>query len=203
MNTYRLALSVILLVTCALIGATTAQTPTQPPGNARFKISSQATLQNLRALSWNAPIETRKGTVVSAQRFLAVADAIRAPHSKSRAASPNGFSRTQATPALVMQPGTHLPSLLARPDGDVLQLPNGTKLTVGDMKKLSQIAPQMRGQPLLTSGRADLQGSAVRITSGKDLVNLRNSPDNTIVENAKGVRITLGELRAEARKQRR
>jgi hypothetical protein len=185
---------------CVAVIATAQPTPSQ---NARLKIAPNVTLQNLRAAPSNSAVETRKGTVVQAQRFVAVADAIRAAQSKPRTTSPAGFSRTAGAPALVLRQGSHMTSVLARPDSDVVQLPNGTKLTVGDIRKLQQIAPQMRGQSLPTSARADLQGSATRVTNARDLASLRNAPDNTVVENPNGIRVTLGELRTEARKQQR
>jgi hypothetical protein len=192
----------VTIFACASIGAALAQTPPLP-SNARVKVTPQLSLQSMRNLPDTAEIETRRGTVVSTRRFVEVADAIRGAHSRPRTPSPSGFSRTAAAPSVVVRPGTHMPSLLARPDSDVVRLPNGTRLTVGDMKKLAQIAPQLRGRPLVADTRADLRGNAVRISSARELANLRTAPDSTVLENPNGVRITLGELRAEARKQRR
>ena len=184
-----------------LIGNATAQVPATPINAARLKLTPQVTLQNLRALPPDAIVETSKGRVVSAQRFLAVADAIRAAHNKPRQAAPSGFSRTQAQPTLIVGPGTHWPSLLTRSETDVVQLPNGTKLTIGDIKKLATAAPQMRGQALVQPTRSDLLGTAIPIKSAADLSKLKNASDSTILENKNGVRVTLGDLRAEARKQ--
>ena len=92
---------------------------------------------------------------------------------------------------------------MARPDTDVVQLPNGMKLTVGDMKKLAELSPALKGRAMLPQARGDLNGAAIRVTSSADLSKLRNAPDTTILENPNGVRVTLGELRAHARAQRR
>jgi hypothetical protein len=197
----RAPIRCVLWLVCIAAGfSAEAQTP---PPNTPVRISQQTTLTTLRALPPTAPVEIASGRKIPAQRFVAVADAIRRAQSQPRRASPSGFSKTAAPANVVLRPGSHLPSVMARPDSDVVQLPNGVKLTVGDMKKLAEVSPALKGRALLTSTRADLQGPATKVATGQDLRNLRNAPDSTIVENPNGVRVTLGELRAHARTQRR
>lgn len=173
------------------------------PAGAPVRVNAQTTLTSIRALPAGAQVELGNGAKVPAQRMVAVADAIRRAQSKPRSASTSNFSKTTASPALVLRGGTHLPSVMARPDTDVVQLPNGMKLTVGDMKKLAELSPALKGRAMLPQARGDLNGAAIRVTSSADLSKLRNAPDTTILENPNGVRVTLGELRAHARAQRR
>jgi hypothetical protein len=179
----------------------TAQAQAQAP--APLRAASQTSLQSLRSLPPGTQIEVAGGRQVSAQRFVAIADAIRNAKAKPRTPSTSGFARPAGAPAVVLRPGSHVPSVMARADSDIVQLPNGQKVTVGDMKKLAQVAPALKGRPLVTGARGDLQGTAVKVVSARDLRNLRTAPDNTILENKDGVRVTLGELRAHARTQRR
>lgn len=178
----------------------TPQAPTT--ASTRIKLSPQVTLQSLRSAPPTAMVETKRGRTVSAAHVVAIADAIRAANAKPRAASPSGFAKPSGAASVVLRPGSHLPSVLARPASDVVQLPNGTKMTVGDLNRVASVMQRMgRGSVAsLPSSRASVNGPATRVASARDLEALKDKPDSTILENRNGVRVTLGELRGAAKR---
>lgn len=199
--------SAIIAMACPALAADNA--PLAVSGNS-VQITKQTSMNQIRALPDHAQIRTPNGRVMSAQRFKTLADAIAAARKISPAGKPHpqfAFSRTQANAQVQLKPGVNLKEIAKRPDNDVLQLPDGRKITVGDLKKLSVIQQKRTGQSLLdvkpAAQRPSREGPAIKVNSKAELNKLADKPDSTILESRTGKRITLGELRAHAKAQGR
>ena len=190
-----------------VIAPVVGRTPTDgslaaPFGN-RLQITPQTTMKQIRALPDDAQVRTANGSVISAKRYKLLADSITSIRKIGATARPDpklSFSRTQGQAQVQLKPGMNLADIARRPDSDVLQLPDGRKLTVGDLKKISAVRQALGGKSLLAaqpqSQRPSMAGPAIRINSNKDLIKLAYKPDSTVLESSNGKRITLGELRA-------
>lgn len=176
-------------------------------------ITDQTRIADIRALPDNATVRTRSGRVVRAHALKQLVDSIKLVQ-QQRTAPPVRTLPTlsRVAPAAPVQVqvkrGTDLRALAARPDSDVLQLPNGQKLTIGDFKKLDNIERMRSGRSLVErqaalSRPAVPAGPAIKIASNADLAALASHPDSTVVQNPAGRRITLGELRAYAQRSGR
>ena len=165
------------------------------------QMSSKTTLNQIRALPDAAEVRTPGGRVVTAGRYKMLADAmlrIKKAGKAPQARAEFMLSKTQGAAKVQLKEGVDLASLAKRPDSDVLQMPDGNKITVGDLKKLSVLQQRLGGQPLTSikaAARPSLTGSAIKITSPADIKKLQGKPDSTVLENSTGRRITLGELR--------
>jgi hypothetical protein len=207
--TIRHATATALALAAVAAASTAFAQASMPMPNQPLKLSAPGaaapTLQGLRNLPADATVQTRSGRVVPARQVVALADALRATSAKPRQPSETGFSRTQAAASVQVRPGTYLPGLLSRPANEVVQLPNGVKMTVGDLNKFNALMQRVQGRSVaqLPSSRANLAGPALRINSARELERLRDKPDATVLENRNGVRVTLGELRAKAKTQQR
>ena len=169
-------------------------------------VTPQMKLADIRALPAGTTVRLPNGHVMPAQHFAKLADAITKIQQGSAAAKANpqrAFSRTTAPAQLQLKPGVNLREVAKRPDSDVLQLPNGQKLTVGDLKKVAAVEKARTGRSLLeapsVAALPSRAGPALRITSRDDFRKLDGKPDSTVLESSKGKRITLGELRAYAK----
>jgi hypothetical protein len=83
-----------------------------------------------------------------------------------------------------------------------VQLPNGPKVSVADLTRLDSVMQRWKGHGIVAqapAGRPSLTGPAVMVHNTHDLAGLQGKPDSTVLENPKGVRVTLGELRAQAK----
>ncbi|MBB5202864.1 hypothetical protein HNQ51_000157 [Inhella inkyongensis] len=200
------------LLLAGLCGAALAQAPApgalpaMAPGAAKLQLRSldpakPVTLQTLRALPPDTLVQTRSGRQVPARQVLALADAIRAAQQQRPQARELQFSRSTGSPAVNLAPGVNLAAVMARPATDVVQLPNGQRLSVADLQKLDALSRQINGRGFVagTPARAPA-GPAIKIDSARDLDKLRSQPDSTVLENPQGQRITLGELRQAARR---
>jgi hypothetical protein len=90
----------------------------------------------------------------------------------------------------------------------VLELPNGTKLTNGELKQLETLEARTNIRQLMGSGisiAANAPNSAaakyaglpaIKLRTQADIAQLKGKPDSTIVEAPDGTRSTLGELKA-------
>lgn len=180
--------------------------PPAVSGNA-VQMTKQTSINQIRALPDNTILRMPSGRVMTAKRFKTLADAITQARKVGPAGTPDpkfAFSRTQSAPQLQLKPGVNLREVAKRPDSDVLQLPDGRKLTVGDLKKLSALQQRRTGKSLLdaqASARPSREGPAIRVDSREDLGKLGDKPDSTVLETRTGKRITLGELRALAKAQ--
>lgn len=160
------------------------------------------TMAQIQKLPDDAQITVPGGNVVSAKRYRKIAMAIqKIQQRKLTLNSPMAFSRTQGVPSAQISKGVDLKKLMARPDSDVLQLPDGRKITVKDLKGLSELYQQLHGQSLESvqganvPKRPNLAGKAIMVSSVEEIQKMSDLPDDTIVENPKGKRATLGEIR--------
>lgn len=179
--------------------------PAALSGNS-LQITKQTSMSQIRALSDNATVRTSNGREISAKRFKALADAIVEARKVGPMAKPNpafAFSRTQGAAQVQLRPGVNLKEIAKRPDSDVLQLPDGRKFTVGDLKKLSAIHQKRTGKSLMdvqaSVQRPSREGVAIKVSSKEELKSMAAKPDSTVLETPGGKRITLGELRAVAK----
>jgi hypothetical protein len=195
----------VLGAACAALCLAAAQAASLPPSSAPLQLSaagqSPVTLAHLRTLPPDTPVRTAGGRVVTSRQMIALTDAIRSAASKPRVASETGFSRPQGPAVAELSRGAYLPAVLARPGNDVVQLPNGTKVTVADLKRMDSLMQRWKGHGIVQAqaGRPSLAGPAVMVHDTHELQALQGKPDSTVLENPKGVRVTLGELRAQAK----
>jgi hypothetical protein len=178
--------------------------PRTLPGTANVHTVQKMT--EVRALPDNAMVQTQGGRVVSARTLKRLADAIQmAKKGQSAPASLPQFSRPQGAAQVQVKPGTDLHALAARPNNDVMLLPNGQKMTVGEFKALSELARRQTGRSIIERQpvRAAATGPVIKIKSNAELGKLADKPDATILENPQGQRITLGELRSYAKQHGR
>jgi hypothetical protein len=145
----------------------------------------------------------RRVTVGTLRRLDALAQ-------KMRAATPR-VARDTATlrvkPAATGTPlhnAADLAAALKRPDNETVQLPSGRRVTVGQIKLLQPFIEKKLGRPLTAlPQRPNRTGPAIKITSQPDRAAaekywrdiLLQKPDSTVLENTKGERITVGELK--------
>jgi hypothetical protein len=210
-----LTCGITALLLCAAVHAqnsTRTPAPVAVPAAATqlHVITAQSSMADIRALPDNAMVRTRGGRVVPARTLKLLASAIKMAQERraggpGRPPPPQLLSRTplQAPVQVQVRPGMSLRGLAARPDADVLQLPTGQKLTVGDFKKLSEFERRRTGTSLIDrqSRAAPIpSGPAIKVNSHAELAALAARPDSTVVENRAGRRITLGQLRAHARR---
>ncbi|GEM_PF-3265261 len=100
------------------------------------------------------------------------------------------------TGGVALRSKTDLQAAMQRPDNDTVILPSGRRTTVA-MLKLVQPKVEEQRKLLRPAGilRPNLSGPAVRIDANTDWYALLKQPDSTVLENAKGKRISLGELK--------
>jgi len=200
-----LSVSFVGAVVVAAAGHVFATSP-QGVAGANLQIGKHTTLSQIRALPDSAPVRTPGGRVTTAGRFKALADAIVRIRQKGAGTQPNpafALSRTRGPAQLVLAPGADLREVAKRPESDVIGLPDGRTITVGDLKKLSAFQQRRTGRALLdapsVARRQARTGPATRIDSTDDLARLAGRPDSLLLETRTGKRLTLGELRAYAR----
>jgi len=176
----------------------------KPLANGVLQVTPQTTMKQIRMLPPTTQVQLKSGRVVPASQVSKLADAILEIRKKgfTQQIRPQyKFSTAQGQPALQLKPGVNLREVSKRPDSDVLQLPDGRKITVGDLKKISELRRQMTGQSLLDiqpkqGALPSRTGTAIKVRSTNDIKALGDKPDSTILENNQGKRITLGELKA-------
>jgi hypothetical protein len=169
------------------------------------QINSKMTMAQIKALPDNAQVRIPSGRVVSALKYKRVADAILKIKAAGNSTMPQPqflFAKPSGTAKVQLREGVNLQEIAKRPDSDVLQMPDGNKITVGDLKKLSVLQQKLTGKSLLemkSSARPNLSGAAIKVSSPQDIKKLADKPDSTILESASGKRVTLGELREYAK----
>jgi hypothetical protein len=171
----------------------------------RVQKGNKASLAQIKNLKDDQKVELSNGRQVSAGRLKELANFIRSARSaqtKSAVQSPAGFSRTTAAAKIKVQKGYNLRNIENLNSTDTIQLPSGRTITASDFKKLEQLNKTMNGRSLLANAPAlpNRNGPSVRVKSPKDLAALESKPDSTVIENAFGKKITVGELRAYAKK---
>ena len=93
-----------------------------------------------------------------------------------------------------------LAAALKRPGNETVQLPSGRLATVGQIKFLQPEVEKRLGRKLnALPQRPNLSGPAIKITKGttkSEWVDILHKDPGTVLENPKGTRITVGELKA-------
>lgn len=83
-----------------------------------------------------------------------------------------------------------------RQDSETVVLPSGRRTTVAMLKMVQPQVEERRKQLRPTTiQRPNLSGPATRVTADSDWVAILKQPDSTILESARGKRITVGELK--------
>lgn len=171
----------------------------------RVKKGDKASFAQIRNLKDDQKVQLSNGRQVSAGRLKSLADFIRGANKaqlKLAVQSPAGFSRTKSAGKVAIQKGYNLRNIEKLNSSDTVQLPSGRTITAADFKKLDQLNKTLNGKSFLDNQPAVpvRSGPTVKIKSPKDLAALESKPDSTVIENALGKRITVGELRAYAKK---
>lgn len=87
-------------------------------------------------------------------------------------------------------------ALQQRADSETVVLPSGRRTTVAMLKMVQPQVEERRKQLRpATMQRPNLSGPATRVTADSDWVAILKQPDSTILESARGKRITVGELK--------
>lgn len=171
--------------------------------NEQFEVTKKTKLSEIRALPDNKPVRMTNGRVIPAKNLKAFADMLKSAKTKSAPVrATEKFSPAQGAAQIQLTKGSNLHLLKTRSNSEVIQLPSGRKMTVGDFKKMDQIAIAMTGQSITSRQTAPPTGSGtpIKIKSKKDFETFSGKPDSTILESPSGKKITLGELRAYAKK---
>lgn len=169
----------------------------------QFEVTKKTKLSEIRALPDNKPVRMTNGRVIPAKNLKAFADMLKNAKTKGAVSrATEKFSTAQGAAQIQLAKGSNLHFLKTRNNSEVIQLPSGRKLTVGDFKKLDQVAVAMTGQSITSRQAAPPKGSGtpIKIKSQKDFEALADKPDSTLLESPLGKKITLGELRAYAKK---
>lgn len=174
--------------------------------NGQWAIQKNTTMNQIRSLRDDDVVRFASGRTATAKSVKGMAVAITKIREAGLTSTPKAnyqFSRLQGNPQLQLRKGTDLAEVAKRPDLDVLQLPDGRKLTVADLKKLSALNKQLNGKSFFEMQTRPVNpirvGSAQKIASPADVQKLENKPDSTLLESPSGKRITLGELRVYAK----
>lgn len=169
-----------------------------------YTVTNKASYSQIRNLNDNQDVKLKSGRVVKAGRLKALAEIVRSANkAPSTSKSPTGFSKNTAAGKVHIEKGFNLRKLETMSSGETLQLPSGRSITVSDFKKIDQVYKATHSGRSLLDGQPALpnhKGAAIKVKSLKELQALSDKPDNTIVENQLGKRITLGELRSYAKK---
>ena len=97
-------------------------------------------------------------------------------------------------------PGTSSSVLVGRPDTDLIELPSGRKMQVGDLRQLSQISQELRSMPSKKISASALfkikpkqKGFVVKNSS--DLATALKRPENETIELPSGRRATVAQIK--------
>ena len=110
-----------------------------------------------------------------------------------------GLKHKPAATGTPIKTAEDLSAALKRPDSETVKLPSGRLVTVGQIKFLQPEVERRLGRSLASlPQRPDLKGPAIKIAAKSDPEywnEILDKPDGTILENASGKRITVGELK--------
>jgi hypothetical protein len=162
-------------------------------------------LSQLRALPAGAMVELSNGRKVKASHFVATADALKGLSGKPAKLKRMDFTFTR--PVAVAQlkvNSTNVAAARAMAPNTVLELPNGLKMTTGELKQLDTLEARTNiRQMLITQAGTGASAAnkyagrpAIKLRTKADIEQLKGKPDSTIVEAPDGSRSTLGELKA-------
>lgn len=180
--------------------------PTAP-----MRITNATNLASLRALPPTAKVQLPSGRQIDASRFNSQVDMLRRAQQRSVSRGGVDLSIRPAQGAATMKitNAAGLAAALARPNSDVVELPNGAKLSVGDLRKLGALAQREKGRNPLDAAKVNVSAAArasaiapIKVRNRQDLIALKGKPDATVVEAPNGARITLGDIRAASRNKR-
>jgi hypothetical protein len=89
-------------------------------------------------------------------------------------------------------------AILSRPDSDLVELPNGQRLRVGDIRQLSALAQKMQAKPGALAApalAAKPAATGIRVSNAAELAAALKRPDGDTVVLPSGRRATVGQLR--------
>lgn len=191
-------LFLLMLISSTAFGAEGGKTKTSES----FQVSAKTTMNQIRALPDHQNVRMANGNVVRVGNLKKLANIIKMAK-MGGAKPPQKMTLPQGVPQLKIQKGFNFHELATRKNSDVIQLPSGTQITVEQYKKIDAFAKIATGRsfaerqaPMSAKG----SGAPIKIKSAKDLAALAGKPDSTILESPLGKKITLGELRAYAKK---
>jgi len=166
-----------------------------------IKYTKNLTIQHLNARPDDDQIELSNGKRIrlgDVRKFTKTAHKARTTPPGSL--TPQAFKlKPSPTGGFTVRSKADLDNVLKRPDTDTVVLPSGKRTTVAMLKLLQpQVDEQRRLRPpsaTKTLQRPNLSGNAEKITAQTDWYSVLKKPDNTVLENNKGKRITVGELK--------
>jgi hypothetical protein len=109
------------------------------------------------------------------------------------------FSQTAQPGSIKFTPGMTIGSLAGRADSDMLELPSGRRMTVGDARRLHAATQRLRGAAAggkgspLSSAKPAATGTPIK--SPADLAAALKRPDNETIQLPNGKLITVAQLR--------
>ncbi len=168
-------------------------------------VPGKISLAQMRTLPAGSMIELSNGRKVKATQFVATAEALKGLSGKPAKLKRMDFTFTR--PVAVAQlklNATNLATARAMAPNTVLELPNGLKMTTGELKQLDALEARTNiRQMLVAQAGAGASAAnkyagrpAIKLRTKADIEQLKGKPDSTIVEAPDGSRSTLGELKA-------
>jgi hypothetical protein len=109
---------------------------------------------------------------------------------------PAALQARPASSGRLVENAGDLAEALKGADGETIQLPNGQRATVGQVKFLRPLIEQRLGRPISdVPQRPKLSGPARKVTADANWKEILQQPDGTVLESPDGTRITVGELK--------
>lgn len=108
---------------------------------------------------------------------------------KTQAAAPN---------VLKFDPTLASSAILGRPDADLVEMPNGRRIRVGDIRQLSALAQKLQAKPGSVRSpalAAKPAATGTRVSDASELAAALKRPDGDTVVLPSGRRATVGQLR--------
>ncbi|MFT4242093.1 MAG: hypothetical protein QM569_07405 [Acidovorax sp.] len=183
-------------------GMSGALAQVQPPqvlaGGVALQMASSPSLAQIRALPPTALVQLKSGKVVQARQVQAMAEALQGMSARPVQGPLDLALRRQTGPADVVlgSAGRTLGEVRRMPPATVVQLADGTRVSVADIAKVEEFARRTNLQARMgLAAPAAAAPPAAKVRTMADVMNLR-LPDSAIVEAPNGARARLGELKA-------
>jgi hypothetical protein len=112
------------------------------------------------------------------------------------AAAPAASTPLAPSVAVVkLRPNFSAAELVAMPSTQIVEFPNGLRLSIADVRSLAPAAERLRAARGGTL-RQPLTGPVVRVSPGTSLADVHHAPDNAVLQLPDGRRMTVAQFRS-------
>lgn len=174
------------------------------------RIGTGVKLADVAVLRDDQLIETTGGRRLRVGKFRAIMQAVTAAQARTAVpvASPFPILPRPLAAGVPIPAGQTARELLSRPPTDVVRLTSGSSVSIAQLRAMAPYVEKKYGVNLTSAaGRKPMLppgATVIRVTSVADIRKLsRIAPDTTVLETPSGARVTLGDLKAEARRRHR